>query len=80
VPAAKKKRDFRASPNELSHIKRVIGTVKGKGGVGKAEGSERKEYKVFWESHIGEIAKSTDFGCWQGSQSARKFRPPVIPG
>lgn len=30
------KMDFREKPNELSHIKKVIGVVSGKGGVGKS--------------------------------------------
>ena len=30
------KTDFREKPNELSHIKKVIGVISGKGGVGKS--------------------------------------------
>ena len=30
------KYDFRAANNELSHVKKIIGIVSGKGGVGKS--------------------------------------------
>ena len=33
--AEREKPDFKAAPNKLSHIKKVIGVVSGKGGVGK---------------------------------------------
>lgn len=82
------KESFLEKPNEMSHIKKVIGVVSGKGGVGKslvtsllAVLSRRKGYKTaIMDADITGPSIPKAFGLHGHAEASEWGLFPVVPG